>query len=245
MNRLNGPSSAGGRVRHKVGMGGTRALTLEWRSPDTGEIRMMRRVAATLLWLGPACVAMPALAQVTTDPAALPAGAYKLETAHSQLLFSIAHLGLTDYYGRFDKLSGTLHFDPHQPEHSTVSVSVDPASVDTPSADLNRELSGPDVFDAQKFPEATFHSTTVTRTGPTTGQIVGDLTLHGVTRKVTLLATFSGGAPDPLSGGTAVGFRATGKIKRSDFGITSMRWEPMVGDDVTLIIDAMFDSEGS
>jgi polyisoprenoid-binding protein YceI len=209
------------------------------------EIRMTRRVAAALLCLGSVSIAGPALAQVTTDPAALPAGVYKLETAHSQLLFSIAHLGLTDYYGRFDRLSGTLHFDPHQPERSTVTVSVDPTSVDTPSADLNRELSGPDVFDVQKFPEATFRSTTVTRTGPSTGQMVGDLTLHGVTRRVTLLVTFSGGAPDPLSGGTAVGFRATGKIKRSDFGITGMRWEPLVGDDVTLIINAMFDSEGS
>ncbi|HUB85255.1 MAG TPA: YceI family protein [Rhizomicrobium sp.] len=204
---------------------------------------MTRRVAAALLWLGSVSAAAPALAQVVTDPAALPAGAYRLETAHSQLLFSIAHLGLTDYYGRFDRLSGTLHFDPHHPERSTVAVSVDPASVDTPSADLNSELSGPDVFDTQKFPEATFRSTTVTTTGPSTGQMVGDLTLRGVTRKVTLLVSFSGGAPDPLSGGTAVGFRATGKIKRSDFGITGMRWEPLVGDDVTLIINAMFDSE--
>lgn len=204
---------------------------------------MTRRVAATLFWLGSLLAAAPALAQVTTDPAAMPAGTYKLETAHSQLLFSIAHLGLTDYYGRFDRLSGTLHFDPRQPERSTVTVGVDPASIDTPSADLNRELSGPDVFDAAKFPEATFRSLSVTRTGAATGQIVGDLTLHGVTRKVTLLVTFSGGAPDPLSGGTAVGFRATGKIKRSDFGITGMRWEPLVGDDVTLIINAMFDSQ--
>lgn len=203
---------------------------------------MTRRVAAALLLLGAAPVATPALAQVTTDPAAIPAGTYKMETAHSQLLFSIAHLGLTDYYGRFDRLSGTLHFDPREPERSTVTVSVDPASVDTPSADLNSELSGPDVFDVQKFPEATFRSTAVIRTGPSTGQIVGDLTLRGVTRKVTLLVTFSGGAPDPLRGGTAIGFRATGKIKRSDFGITGMRWEPMVGDEVTLIINAMFDS---
>jgi polyisoprenoid-binding protein YceI len=211
----------------------------------TQEIRMTRRSAAALFALGVALVASPAFAQVTTDPATLPAGAYRLETAHSQLLFSIAHLGLTDYYGRFDKLSGTLNFDPHAPERSTVSVIVDPASVDTPSADLNSELSGPDVFDAQKFPQATFRSVSVTRTGPASGKMVGDLTLRGVTRKVTLLVTFSGGAPDPLSGGTAVGFRATGTIKRSDFGITGMRWEPLVGDDVTLIIDAMFDSEGS
>jgi polyisoprenoid-binding protein YceI len=208
------------------------------------EIRMTRRVAAALLWPCVALIATPVCAQVTADPAAAPSGAYNLEAAHSQLLFSIVHLGLTDYYGRFDRLSGTLTFDTQHPERSSVTVSVDPASVDTQSAQLNGELAGPNVFDAQRFPAATFHSTAITRTGASGGQITGDLTLHGVTRKISLAATFSGSTPDPLSGGTALGFKATGTIKRSDFGITGMRWEPMVGDDVTLIIDAMFDSEG-
>jgi polyisoprenoid-binding protein YceI len=208
------------------------------------EIRMTRRAAAALLWLGAASISTPVSAQIATDPGAAPSGSYKLEAAHSQLLFSIVHLGLTDYYGRFDRLSGTLNFDAQHPDRSSVTVSVDPASVDTPSAQLNAELSGPVVFDAQKFPAATFRSTAITRGGASGGLITGDLTLHGITRKITLTAAFTGSTPDPLSGGTALGFKATGTIKRSDFGITGMRWEPMVGDDVTLIIDAMFDSEG-
>ncbi len=204
---------------------------------------MTRRVAAALLVLGVTSIHAPVLAQVSADPAAAPSGLYTLESAHSQLLFSIVHLGLTDYFGRFDRLSGTLHFDGRHPEQSAVEVTVDPASVDTQSAELNNELSGPHVFDAKKYPAATFRSTAVTRTGPSSGQIVGDLTLRGITRKVTLAVTFSGGTPNPLSDGYALGFKATGKIKRSDFGITGMRWEPMVGDDVTLIIDAMFDQQ--
>jgi polyisoprenoid-binding protein YceI len=222
-------------------MGCMRLGALEWTAFATQEIRMTRPIAAALLALGVASIVMPASAQVSTDPAAAPSGIYRLETAHSQLLFSIVHLGLTDYFGRFDRLSGTLHFDAHHPEQSSVEVAVDPASVDTQSTELNSELSGPHVFDTTKYPAATFRSTAITRTGPFGGQIVGDLTLRGVTRKITLTATFSGGAPNPLSDAYALGFKATCKIKRSDFGITGMRWEPMVGDDVTLIIDAMFD----
>ena len=203
---------------------------------------MKRRVAAALFWSCMAFVAAPANAQPAIAPAATASGFYKLEGAHSQLLFSITHLGLTDYYGRFDRLSGTLNFDAQHPEQSSVSVTVDSDSVDTQSAQLNSELSGPNVFDAARYPEATFRSTSVVRMGAASGEITGQLTLHGVTRPVTLTATFSGSTADPLSGGTALGFKATGKIKRSDFGITGMRWEPMVGDDVTLIIDAMFDA---
>ena len=203
----------------------------------------MRQVTAALLCLGAAVVARPALAQVSIDPGAAPSGAYKMETAHSQLLFSIVHLGLTDYYGRFDRLSGALKFDSSAPEKSAVTVSVDTASVDTPSTELNNELIGPGVFNAAQFPSATFKSTSISRTGPSSGKITGNLTLHGVTRPVTLDATFAGGETNPISGVYALGFKATGTIKCTDFGITGMRWEPMVGNDVTLVIEAMFDQE--
>jgi polyisoprenoid-binding protein YceI len=188
-------------------------------------------------------LAAPAMAQVSDSPAQAPGGVYRLEGAHSQLLFSVLHGGLTDYYGRFDKLSGTLTFDSHQPEKSTVSIQVDTASVDTPSAGLNNELQGPDVFDAAKFGDAVFKSTSIARSSPTAGTITGDLTLHGVTKPVTLDATFTGGEANPLGSGYSVGFKATATIKRTDFGITGMRWEPFVGDDVKLIIVAMFDHE--
>jgi polyisoprenoid-binding protein YceI len=206
---------------------------------------MSRRIAAALLCAGAVLASQAATAQVSTDAAKVPAGVYQLQSSHSQLLFSILHIGLTDYYGRFDHLSGTLNFDSTHPENSLVSVTVDTASVDTPSPQLNMDLKSADVFDTNKYPQASFKSVSITRTGVVTGKILGDLTLHGFTKRVSLDVTFSGGEPDPLSSSYAIGFRASGTIKRTDFGLTGMPWEPMVGDDVTLIIQAMFDQEKS
>ncbi len=205
---------------------------------------MKRKIAAILLSLGAALFAPVAFGQtVSTDPAQAPSGTYRLETSHSQLSFSILHLGLTQYYGRFDRLSGTLNFDSSQPEKSAVSISVDVSGVDTPSGQLNAELKGASVFDVAKFPQALFKSISVTRTGANTGTMTGTLSFHGNTKPVTLDVTFTGGKSDPFTGAYAVGFSATGTIKRTDFGLTGMPWEPMVSDDVTVIIQAMFDQE--
>lgn len=187
-----------------------------------------------------AALAGPALAQASSDPKQAPTGAYAMEVRHSQLLFAIPHLGITDYHGRFDKLSGTLNYNSGDPAKSAVAVAVDMSSIDTPSRELIGELSGAHVFDAATYPTATFRSTAVTRTGPATGKITGDLTLHGVTKPVTLDVVFGGVTADPFSGATDIGFHATATVKRTDFGITGMVWEPIVGDDVTLTIEAMF-----
>lgn len=180
---------------------------------------------------------------VSTDPSLAPNGSYRLDVLHSQLLFSISHLGLTDYYGRFDKLAGTLDFDANQPERSSASVTIDMNSIDTPNERLSDTLKGADVFSVAQFPSAMFKSTSIVRTGPTTGRITGNLTFKGVTKPVVLDVVFNGGAPDPLSSAYALGFRATATIKRSDFGLTGMAWAPFVGDDVHLIIEAMFEQE--
>ncbi len=180
---------------------------------------------------------------LSKDPTRAPNGAYALETAHSQILFSITHLGLTDYYGRFDKLSGTLNFDANQPEKSATSITIATDSVDTPSDKLNDELKSPSVFSASQFPSATFKSTSVIRTSPNTGRVTGNLTIKNVTKPVTLDVVFTGGEKDPLKNAYALGFRGTATIKRSDFGLTGMVWAPFVGNDVTLVIEAMFEQE--
>jgi polyisoprenoid-binding protein YceI len=201
---------------------------------------MLRRVAAVTLVLGLAGPLSAAGQGVSRDPSLAPTGAYGLDPSHSQLLFSIAHIGLTDYYGRFDRLSGTLDFDPKNPEKSNVAVTIDASSVDTPSSGINDELKGT-VFGIRAFPTATFKSTSVRRMGPDLGRIEGNLTIKGVTKPVTLDVVFSGGEEDPLNGSYALGFKATATIKRTDFGLTGMEWEPLVGDDVNLIIEAMFE----
>jgi polyisoprenoid-binding protein YceI len=180
---------------------------------------------------------------VTKDPSRAPNGAYQLESAHSQVLFSVLHIGLTDYYGRFNKLSGTLNFDPNQPERSAVSVSIDTSSVDTPSPLLVGDLKGSDVFDTEQFGSASFKSTSIVRTGANTGRITGNLTIRNVTRPVTLDAVFNGGMENPMNGKYALGFRATTVVRRSDFGLTTMPWASFVSDEVQLTIEALFEHE--
>jgi polyisoprenoid-binding protein YceI len=203
----------------------------------------MRRVVVAILSLALASC-LPVLAQnLSTDPAKTPSGVYTVNAGHTQVLFSARHLGLTDYFGRFDKISGTLNYDGNQPERSNVDISIDMASIDVPSARLTDNLKN--VFGVQQYPAATFKSTSITRTGPDTGQITGMLTMHNVSKSVTLDATFNGGELSAMSGGHVLGFRATTAIKRSDFGLTSMIWSPFVSDDVHLIIEAMFDQQKS
>lgn len=183
----------------------------------------------------------PAFAgNVSTDPKSAPSGAYQIETHHTQVIFAIPHLGITDYYGRFEKVSGTLNFNPGAPEKSSVSVSIDTASANVMSSEVLGQLVGPTVFDSGKFPTAKFKSTSLERTGPTTGKMTGDLTIHGVTKPVTFDVTYNGGLQAPVGNAYDLGFHATAAIKRSDFGLDKMMWSSFVGDEVKLTIEAMF-----
>jgi polyisoprenoid-binding protein YceI len=188
-----------------------------------------------------ACLMLPASAQsVSTDAKQAPTGRYANDPGHTQILFSIFHAGTTNYYGRFDRATGTLNYDSPEPDKSSVSIQIDMTTIDVPSATLNTELKSANVFDVEKFPTATFRSTSITRTGPGMGKITGDLTIKNVTKPVTLDVVFHGGALNPMSNAYAMGFSATTTIKRTDFGLTGMRWEPFVGDDVKLIIEVLF-----
>jgi len=200
----------------------------------------MLRIAVLAL---AAIFATPALADdVSMDASKAPAGTYKLETAHSQVLFYVKHIGLTDYYGRFNKVSGTLNFNPAAPEHSAAAINIDTTTLDTPSDALNSTLKS-SLFDTAHFSSATFKSTSMTVTGRDRGQITGDLTIRGVTKPVTLDVTFTGTELNPLDNSRVLGFHATGTIKRTDYGMTGMIWEPLVSDDIKLIIEAMFQRE--
>jgi polyisoprenoid-binding protein YceI len=189
-----------------------------------------------------AAIAGPASgAGVSTDPKQAPAGAYQLETRHTQVIFAIPHFGITDYYGRFEKTEGTLNFNPTAPEKSSVSVSIDMTSANVMNTQLTGEIAGASVFDSGKFPTATFKSTSIERTGPNTGKMTGDMTIHGVTKPVTFDVTFNGGLIAPMGAAAYdIGFHATTVIKRSDFGLDKMMWSSAVGDDVKLTIEALF-----
>lgn len=182
-----------------------------------------------------------AQAQATTDPAKVTPGTYTVEPDHTRVLFSISHLGFTNYYGEFTHPSGTLTLDPANPAASTLSITIPAASISTSNTKLDGELKGAAWFDAAKYPALTFTSDKVQPTQPNTALVHGALTLHGVTKPVTLLAKFNAAGVNPLDGAYTVGFEVSGHIKRSDFGIT--KYLPLVGDDVNLIISAAFEAK--
>ncbi len=176
------------------------------------------------------------------NPATVQAGTYKVEPYHTQIGFTLLHLGFSHFSGAFSGASGTLAIDPAHPASAKLDVSVPVQSVSTQVSKLDEELKGDQWFDSAQFPTATFTSTRVTPTGKGSATIAGNLTLHGVTRPVTLIAHFVGGGVNPLDKAYTIGFDATGTIKRSDFGVKT--YVPLVGDDVTLTIAGAFEKQG-
>jgi polyisoprenoid-binding protein YceI len=179
--------------------------------------------------------------------AAIPAGAYTLDKAHASLLFRVDHLGFSNYTGRFSRFDAKLQFDPAKPEASSVTVTIDPASlqVENPPEGFVKTLTGADWLDAVKFPQMVFKSKKVTRSGKDQLRIDGDLTLHGVSAPVTLTAKFNGGyAGHQYDPQARIGFSARGSLKRSAFGIANGIPAPGsnmgVSDAVEVIVEAEF-----
>jgi polyisoprenoid-binding protein YceI len=177
---------------------------------------------------------IPAAAQTSLD---VPAATYTIDPRHTQIIFSIRHMGLSTFFGRFGHVTGTLTFDPAAPDKSALSAQIDLTNIQTHVDELDKELSS-SFFRAGKFPTATFVSTRSEKTGANTGTVTGNLTIAGVTKPVTLNVTFNGGrnSPMPLQP-YRIGFDATGTVKRSDFGLTHVMWSGLVGDDVNLMIE--------
>ncbi len=175
----------------------------------------------------------------STDPAAVKPGTYKVEPGHTQIGFSILHMGFTNYSGFFSGASGSLQLQPTAPSSAKLQVTVPVASILSTVPKLDQELKGADWFDTAKYPNATFTSTQVRPTGKDTAEIDGNLTLHGITKPVTLTAHLVGSGVNPMDKAFTVGFEATGVIKRSDFGVT--KYLPLVGDDVRLTIAGAFE----
>lgn len=197
-----------------------------------------------------ALLALPAGAEITPVATLAPAGTYRLDPAHGRLIFRLSHLGFSRYTALFTTLEADLEFDPAAPEEMKVTATVDPASIEThypdPAVDFNALLAGPEFLNAAEFPAINFESTSVRLTAPDRAAVRGNLTLHGVTREVTLRVTFNGGyAGHPLDpGGARIGFSASGTLFRSDFGVSLGIPEPGttlgVGDAVEFQIEAEF-----
>ncbi len=174
-------------------------------------------------------------AALFTTTAALPARAadtYKIDAVHSSVVFSAMHLGITNFYGRFNDVSGDVVFDKENPAKSSVNVTVPVESLDTHNAKRDQHLKSPDFFNAKQFPVITFKSNAVAASGESY-KVSGDFALHGVTKPITVEFKKLGEGKG-MQGELRAGGEAKFTIKRSDYGMTFMPGG--VGDEITIVL---------
>lgn len=190
-----------------------------------------------------ALLASPVAAQAPTAPSAaaakaVVAGTYRVDPNHTQVVWAVDHLGFSRLHGMVGQITGELKLDPANPQAATLAVDIPLSGLSVTSPGFAKHLASPDLFDTAKFPAARFVSRSVTVSGQS-ASITGDLTLHGVTKPVVLDARFYGAGVNGMSKAQTVGFSATAKLKRSDFGLGYAA--PAVSDEVSLDIAAAFE----
>jgi polyisoprenoid-binding protein YceI len=168
------------------------------------------------------------------------AGTYKADPNHTQILYTYGHLGLTNNMGLLSGANGTLTLDPKSPNNAKLSIDVPVNTIHTSIAALDSELVGPMFFDAAKFPNAHFESTSVSAKGES-ATINGNLTIHGVTKPATINAKFVAAGANPMSKKDTISFSGTATVNRADFGLGMA--VPMVADKVDLTITAAFEKQ--
>jgi polyisoprenoid-binding protein YceI len=166
--------------------------------------------------------------------------AWKIDPAHSLVEFGVRHLMISTVKGRFPGVEGTVLLDDANPSNAEVDVKIDVSTVDTRESQRDAHLRSADFFDVEKFPHIIFQSKRIADRDGNEFKLVGDLALHGVTREVILDVTEEGRLRDPW-GHERLGFTATTKVKRSDYGLT---WNQgletggvLVGDDVKISLE--------
>ena len=161
------------------------------------------------------------LATALLSPTVVAEEKYVIDTekAHAFVQFRIKHLGYSWLYGRFNDFSGNFTYNEADPSTSSVEVVIKTASIDSNHAERDKHLRSDEFLDVGKYPEATFKSTSYKETGLNKATLTGDLTLHGVTKPVTIDVERIGNGPDPW-GGYRRGFEGRTTIKLADFGIT-------------------------
>jgi polyisoprenoid-binding protein YceI len=169
-------------------------------------------------------------------PGLLPrAGAdtFKVDPVHSALVFRVKHLGVGYFYGRFNDLTGTVTLDEKNPADASFQLQVKADSVDTGQAKRDNHLKSPDFFNAKEFPTISFRSKQVKPLKGGALEVTGDLTLHGVTKSITVKVKRVGSGNDPF-GKFRAGFETDFLIRRSDYGMNFM--PQALGDDIWLLV---------
>ena len=179
----------------------------------------------------------PMFAALIVATLAIPAFAahYKVDPVHSALMFRVKHMNTSYAYGRFNAISGTFAIDSADPAKSSFNFLIKADSVDTGNAGRDKHLTGPDFFNAKQFPMIGFKTKTIAaaRSGTDSYEVTGDLTLHGVTKPITVVVVMTGTGKD-MTGKAIAGIETRFTIKRSDFGMKGMM--AAVGDEVQIAL---------
>ena len=159
---------------------------------------------------------------------------YAIDAAHTSIIFGVSHMGYSFTYGRFNKLSGGYVLDRENPTASQFQLTISAASLDTNNPKRDQHLKSPDFFNVKEFPVMTFKSTLIKKIGDHEFEVMGDLSLHGVTQPITAKVRQTGTGKDPRTSKSVIGFETTFTLKRSDFGMKFMI--PMISDEVEVIM---------
>jgi polyisoprenoid-binding protein YceI len=170
----------------------------------------------------------------------VPAGTWTVDPTHSSAAFEVKHMAIATVRGRFREFDGTLEAAEDDPSNSRAQGSAKTASIDTGNEDRDAHLRSPEFFDAERYPEITFASTSIEHVEGGTYRVTGDLTIKDVTREVEMTATVEGAGEDPW-GNERVGVAVRGTIDRTEFGLT---WQQrlaggglLVGEKVQVLLD--------
>lgn len=170
----------------------------------------------------------------------LAATEWKNDKPHSQLAFTITHLGISEVSGTFNDFEATINATKPDFSDATIELNAKTASIDTRVEQRNTHLKSADFFDVEKFPTLNFKSSSMKKSGKDMYKLAGDLTIHGVTKPVELTLQYKGSVENPMSKKMTAGFQVTGTIKRSDFNLGAGFPPPMLSDDVRIKADGEF-----
>jgi len=165
---------------------------------------------------------------------------WSLDKAHANLGFGVTHLLVSTVEGSFKTFEGKITSSKEDFSDAVIDVTADVNSVNTDNGQRDGHLKGPDFFDAEKFPTLTFKSKSFKKVEGKKYKLSGDLTLHGVTKPIVLDVTMNGPVVHPYNKKTIVGFKVSGTLKRSDFGIGSGTPSAVVSDEVEIKANAEF-----
>jgi polyisoprenoid-binding protein YceI len=184
---------------------------------------------------------VPALALLlAAAPVTALAADWKLDPAHTSVIFAVEHLELVDVYGRFNDVEGTATFDPESPEDAAVSITIQTASVDTANEDRDKHLRNDDFLNVPEYPTMSFESTAWEQKEEDLYHVTGNFTLYGTTKEITVPVEFAG-VKKGMRGETRAGFEAEFTIDRTEYGMDKMVGP--VGAEIEIILAVEFIQE--